>query len=82
VPGVAEKIRGYADTAYMNAPVPSASVEVPERIKLAERWRIAGEILARFAPEEFEALFCALVMTYTRDDDDLPDGITKSYFLT
>ena len=56
--------------------------EVPEAIRRAERWRLAGEELRRLAPEVFARLVELLVIAKLGNRRDSDDGITKSYFLT
>lgn len=66
----------------MNSQAHAEKDPVPEPIRDAERWRVAGKTLREHDPEMFEKLFVMLVLVHTRDPDDEPHPITESYFLT
>lgn len=64
----------------MHGPIPPECSGVPERIKLAERWRVAGERLHALSPELFERVYTLLALSaVTREDEE---KITESYLLT
>lgn len=55
---------------------------VPQAIRDAERWRLAGERLRKRSPETFQRLFMLLATQALLESDDDRDLITESYFLT
>lgn len=58
---------------------PARAQEIPESIRLAERWRLLGVALRQHAPEVFAKLFETLVVSQSLDDD--AEKITESYLL-
>ena len=66
----------------MNSQAHAEEDPVPEPIRDAERWRVAGKILHENDPDLFEKIFAMLVLSNTRDEGPDPLLITESYFLT
>lgn len=66
----------------MQDAIPPESSVVPEKIQLAERWRLAGETLRRLAPELYDQLFAMIVSTTIGLSEESEEKITESYFMT
>lgn len=57
--------------------VPSEGSEVPEKIRIADRWRQLGEYFQARAPELFERV-CAMIEASIPDEDE--EKITNGYY--
>jgi len=66
----------------MDSPARAEQDPVPESIRMAERWRVAGKTLRENAPELFDQLLVLMVISAVPDPSDDPAFITESYFPT
>lgn len=72
-------IRRASYARAMHNAIPPEGSGVPEKIKQAERWRLAGERLHALSPELFERVYNLLAISIP---DENEEKITESYFLT
>ncbi len=58
---------------------PASPQPVPERIQLAERWRVVGKKLRKRSPEVFAKVFEMLVTSDEEEAEQDPTRITNGY---